>query len=339
MNTPIRLRWWGPALIAVTIALAFFIRSTQSFPIAIPASASTGSDDFASTFSENDGVAHAVIPVSRLAGTTPPDGLRTDAAGHLIKSSSVRDVFDYYWVEVGETSVKQVDETVRATITQRLSDPARREAQDLWSRYLHYLIGRQKVTQAPIPSGSSAVLDQFQRLLTQRTQLREQMLPDVATAWFGDEEKADQDMLARMQVAADRSLTEQQRSDRLAALDAMNPSLKRAESAGTQVSSLSHLITGMQQANATPQDIAAAIGTRSDSATAQRVEQWVRQDADWVTRYAQYRAERQVILDSAGGSTADWDTQISRLRDRYFPIEAEAVRAAARDEQSINQAQ
>ncbi|WP_157915123.1 lipase secretion chaperone [Paraburkholderia acidicola] len=289
--------------------------------------------ELAQSFSVAGAPAHVDASASRLSGTTPPDGLRADADGHLIKSRRVRDVFDYFLIEVGETSMKQVDDAVRAYIEKRLNDPARQEAIDLWTRYRHYREAEQKMTASLTDSSNQSSLDRMQLMLAQRTRLREQILPDVASSWYHDEEQADLDQMERMQIGADNSLTPQQRQARLAAIDSRDPTLMKAQAAGNQINTLSQLVSTMQKANSTPEEIGAAVAAQSDPETAQRLQQSLQQEADWSARYTSYQTEREAIIDSTSGNATERAAQIAQVRERYFPNPAEALRAQARDPQ------
>ncbi|MCX4160976.1 MULTISPECIES: lipase secretion chaperone [Paraburkholderia] len=281
---------------------------------------------FAETFND-DSATPATHPFNRLDGTTVPDGLKADASGHLIKSRRVRDVFDYFLVESGEASAQRIDAAVVARIDEQLGGMAREEGVDLWQRYARYRVALRALAGTMERTNP----DSLTHILEQRVALRAQFLPDVAQAWFADEEQADRDQLERMSAMADPSLTDQQRSERLAAIDARDPTLMKARDAGADVTALSQLVTKLQQAHASPDEIGAAVAASSDAETGARVARQVAQDADWSARYASYRAALQAITPSTGGASSGQDTQLDQLRSQYFPIPAEAMRAAALD--------
>ncbi|MEQ5839478.1 lipase chaperone [Paraburkholderia acidicola] len=281
---------------------------------------------FAETFND-DSATPGTRPFNRLDGTTVPDGLKADASGHLIKSRRVRDVFDYFLVESGEASAQQIDAAVVARIDGQLSGVARKEAVDLWHRYSRYRVALRALAGTLQRTNP----DSLTQILQQRLALRAQFLPDVAQAWFGDEEQADRDQLDRMSAMADPSLTVQQRSERLTAIDARDPTLMKARDAGADVTALSQIVAKLQRAHASPDEIGAAVAASSDPETGARVAKQAAQDADWSARYATYRAALQAIAPSTGGASAGQDAQLENLRSQYFPIPAEAMRAAALD--------
>ncbi|MBN3768079.1 lipase secretion chaperone [Burkholderia sp. Se-20378] len=203
--------------------------------------------------------APASVSAPLLPGVTVPDGLRADRDGHLVKDGRVRDVFDYY-LSAGDTRTHaQIDAAVRARIAAMLHAPAGSEAIDLWTRYLGYL-GALKhdmqtagLADGAAPAGMSAAdIERIGRVLTARAALQRQWLPDVALTWFGQADQDDRRQLQALRVVADRSLSDSERSARLAALDADDPVARAAREAGASVQALSIAMARTRDAQASP---------------------------------------------------------------------------------------
>lgn len=267
-----------------------------------------------------------------LSGTLAPDGLQVDSAGHLVRSRRVRDVFDYFLAAANERSPAQIDVMVRDHIAARLQPPAQQEAVELWEGYLRYL---RAISSLNADGVGQQNLARTRDWLAQRSAYRKQLLPAVALTWFAADEIADQEQLERIGIFGDPSLTPQQRKDKLTVLNAKNPMEAKATTAGAQVSALGKLVDDLRQQGSTPEEIGAAVATRSDPQTGARIQAWMRDDIAWEQRYAQYQREREAIDLYGGIAEIDRKRQIEQLRNRHFPVQAELLRAFARDQVRI----
>ncbi|MBY8608995.1 lipase secretion chaperone [Burkholderia arboris] len=272
--------------------------------------------------------ASAGLPPS-LAGSSAPR-LPLDAGGHLAKSRAVRDFFDYCLTAQSDLSAAALDAFVVREIAAQLDGTvAQVEALDVWHRYRAYLDALAKLRDAGAVDKSD--LGALQLALDQRASIAYRTLGDWSHPFFGAEQWRQRYDLARLKITQDRSLTDAQKAERLAALEQQMPADERAAQARVdrQRAAIDQ-IAQLQKSGATPDAMRAQLTQTLGPEAAARVAQMQQDDATWQSRYADYAVQRAQIA-SAGLSPQDRDAQIAALRQRVFTKPGEAVRAASLD--------
>ncbi|MFP3502821.1 lipase secretion chaperone [Burkholderia sp. SIMBA_062] len=272
--------------------------------------------------------ASAGLPPS-LAGSSAPR-LPLDAGGHLAKSRAVRDFFDYCLSARSDLSATALDALVVREIAAQLDGTmAQPEALDVWHRYRAYLDALAKLPDAGAVDKSD--LGALQLALDQRVSIAYRTLGDWSQPFFGAEQWRQRYDLARLKIAQDRTLTDAQKAERLAALAQQLPADERAarQKADRQQAAIDQ-IAQLQKSGATPDAMRAQLTQTLGPDAAARVVQMQQDDASWQSRYADYAAQRAQI-DAAGLSPQDRDARIAALRRRMFTKSGEAVRAASLD--------
>ncbi|WP_027812782.1 lipase secretion chaperone, partial [Burkholderia cenocepacia] len=174
-------------------------------------------------------------------------------------------------------------------------------------------------------------LGALQLALDQRASIAYRTLGDWSQPFFGAEQWRQRYDLARLKITQDRSLTDAQKAERLAALEQQMPADERAaqQRVDRQRAAIDQ-IAQLQKSGATPDAMRAQLTQTLGPEAAARVAQMQQDDASWQSRYADYATQRAQI-ESAGLSPQDRDAQIAALRQRVFTKPGEAVRAASLD--------
>jgi lipase chaperone LimK len=128
-----------------------------------------------------------------LAGTQPDGDWGVDAQGQFKASRALRQRFDYYLSLVGEMPLADIHAQVLQAAKQSLKEPALGQVMALWDRYVQL---QQHAWKHAVDLRQSA---SWSAALSERQAVRRQRLgADVAQAFYADEERELQDMLARL---------------------------------------------------------------------------------------------------------------------------------------------
>lgn len=266
-----------------------------------------------------------------LAGTEVDGVFEVDANGHLKITNGIRHIFDYFLSTVGEEPVDTIAARIRAYIRYRLKDPAATEAEKILDGYLQY-----KTALATLPPGQSAPAEGSYDLAAIRQQmaqvqaLRSQFLsPEVIQAFFGDDDSYDRYTLERLQVLQDKSLSDAQRAEQLAALQQQLPvSTQAAMNNATQAQNLNALTEDWRQRGGSPDELRRIRESLVGPEAADRLEQLDRDNAAWDQRLANWFIQRDAVRSNPGLSESDREIQVARLRSDLF-TEQERVRVQA----------
>ncbi len=127
--------------------------------------------------------------------TIIPEGLASDASGHLVVNLPLRLVFDTFLAADTAPTLDARAQALRTYLGGRLPEPARKEADALLASYLRYIgahdaqLARQQLQLQP---NATLTLQQVERLAAwqdQRARLRQASFGrDIVQAWFGADE-------------------------------------------------------------------------------------------------------------------------------------------------------
>lgn len=283
-------------------------------------------------------VAASSLPVS-LAGSMPPR-LPLDARGQLSKARGVRDFFDYFLTAQNEMPASALDALVRREIAAQLDGTAAQtEALDVWQRYQSYraALARLAPLAAPLSTsdasrGNLGELDAMQASLDERASVASRTLgPEWNEAFFGPDWRRAHNMIERLRILRDPTLSADQKTARLAALDESLPAAERdaadhAKHARENVDAVAKL---EQQGLSIDQLRAQATQTLGPQA-AQRIVQLRQSDDAWRAKYEDYASQR-ARIDAMGLPLTERDAQLAQLRERTFANAADRLRAASLD--------
>jgi lipase chaperone LimK len=281
----------------------------------------------------SDGSSTHVPPASFTTGTeslpgslqgTEVDGeLEVDAAGRLKIGNGIRRVFDYFLSAIGEEPLESILARIRAYLRHKLPAGAAAEAERLLDSYIAYKRALEAIPQAQPQSGGQMDLDALRRQMQQVQALRRQFFtPEVATAFFGDEDVYDRYTLARLDVMQNRHLSPAQRAAQLAALeDMLPPPMQASIKAINQVQNLDALTADWKQRGGTPAELRQIRENLVGAEAADRLESLDRENADWDRRMGAWLGERAALVANTSVSEQDRERQLEEKRRSRFSAE------------------
>jgi lipase chaperone LimK len=257
-----------------------------------------------------------------LDGTEPDGAIRADDAGHLVVDLELRRLFDHFLIASGEEPLAAIRARIVAVLHARLPATAEAEAIAILDRYLGY---RDAARQLSPPAEPRAGLGQLH-------DLRARMFaPEVARAWFADEEAATYAALDRRDALLDPALSPAERERRIAEIDSRLPAaVREARAAATAPIDELDREQAMRAAGAGDDQIAAARTAAFGPEAAARLAGLDRSRAAWDARLAQFRAARAALLADPGLDDAERGRRIAELLARSFTPE-ERIRVEALD--------
>jgi lipase chaperone LimK len=263
----------------------------------------------------------AALPGS-LAGTEPDGAIRADDAGHLVIDLELRRLFDHFLIATGEEPLAAIRARIVAALHARLPPTAEAEAIAILDRYLAY---RDAARRLSPPSDPRAGLGQLHDLRTRM------FAPEVARAFFADEEAATYAALDRRDAMLDPALPPAERERRLAEIDARLPAaVREARAAATAPIDELNREQAMRAAGATDAQIAAARTDALGPEAAARLADLDRARAAWDARLAQFRAARAALLADPRLDDAERSRRIEELLASSFTAQ-ERIRVEALD--------
>jgi lipase chaperone LimK len=257
-----------------------------------------------------------------LEGTEADGAITADAAGHLIVDLELRRLFDHFLAATGEEPLATMRARIVAVLRARLPVTAAAEAEAILDQYLAYREAARTLTATADPR---AGLDQIHDL---RAKI---FAPEVARAFFADEEAATYAAIARRDALIDPALSAAERDRKIAEIDArLPPAVREARAAATAPIDQMAREQAMRAAGATDAQIAAARTAALGADAAARLAELDRTRAAWDARLARFRAARAALLADTALDAAARDRRIAELLASSFSPE-ERIRVDALD--------
>lgn len=260
-----------------------------------------------------------------LEGTLPDGNLQM--AGGALPYAELRRLFDYYLSTQGEQSLDGILTLIRRELGQRLQGEALQAARRLLDLYLAYKTALVELDSKPDLSGNGVQAIRYR--LEALHDLRARYFTErEAEGFFGPEDAYDRDAVARLEISQDVSLSDQQKQQRLASLDAAMPAALRVErDAVHAVTLVEQRAQAMREQGASADDIYRMRAQAFDAQAAARLAEVDREEAAWAARIAHYRQERTRVLQSQL-LPSEREQALVQLRMSLFG-EAERPRLAA----------
>jgi lipase chaperone LimK len=321
-----RARWL--LVVAGGLALAFGARqlraeATTSAPVATstPARAAAPASVKAAVATLAKQAAPQEATPASLRGTDEDGSLATDESGNLVVGPGILAFFNYHLSATGEIDAATIQARILARIRARLPERAAGQAATLLDRYLAY---RQATQRLRDDGDSASRLDALHRL-------RQSVFgDDDAAKLFADQERTDAVALAEQRVHQDATLTKDERTARLSALEENLPEAVRAARAGAtlpvreQQEEAARLAAG-----AGKEEIRSYRVATVGEAAADRLEVLDAEEEAWTKRLQAYRAACAAIAKKTSDPEAI-RAQVASLREASFNPQ-EQLRVAALD--------
>ena len=257
--------------------------------------------------------------VRSMEGTRPDGDVKQDASARLVVDAELGHLFDYYLAGLGERGLDEIKARIERDLDSRLQPAAAAEAKRLLAQYLRY-----KRALVDLERGLPATSDLAQGARNRLSAMQQLRLNYFTAAeisgLFGAGDAYDEDALARLEINGDRSLSEEQRKQKLAALDAKLPAAVREErDAPSKVLRLEESVQQLRAQGAGDNEVyrmrAAALSTEA----AARLADLDREEAGWQQRISDYQAQRAQLMNGAAAPSPE---ALQQLRDaRFTPAE------------------
>jgi len=276
-----------------------------------------------------------------LRGTRIPIAFELDSNGHLIVTSSIKSVIEYFLSATGEEPLETIIGRIEELLTKQLEEPARSEALEVLAEYINYktaLIDLEKnlADNTQLSGQGSDYLTMFQY---RREARMNNLSPEVYDAFFADEDKADRYTADLLEIRRNSDLSDEEKSALYLAAEQQLPAseqvIRQAERARE---SLNTDIQTAREAGASDEQVFQMRTEVYDYETATRFAEADKKQVEWDARFQIYRLERANILNNEGLSDADKTNEIYTVQTSLF-TQNEQRRLATLDTIHDNKAQ
>lgn len=263
-------------------------------------------------------------------GTVPDGDLRLwgngktlSALGSDLPYAELRRMFDYFLSAGGEQNLSAIVERIDREIQSQLPAQQSDAAKALLRKYLKYKEALVALDKTPGSQGQGvdAIRKRFDGMLALRGQF---FTPREDEAMFGFDDAYDRDAIARLEIHQNSNLSEAQKRERMAVLDAAMPAAVKAErEAPRQIIHLEDQVTALRAQGGTDAQVFALRSKALGVEAAQRLAVVDRDENEWQTRIAGYLRERQQVLQANANSTSvERDAALAQLQQsRFSPAE------------------
>jgi lipase chaperone LimK len=232
-------------------------------------------------------------------------------------------MFDYFLSAWGEQDLNAIVERIDREIQSQLPVPQSDAAKALLRKYLKYKEALVALDKTPSAQGQGveAIRKRFEGMQALRGQF---FTPREDEAMFGFDDAYDRDAIARLEIHQNTSLSEAQKRERMAVLDAAMPTAVKAErEAPRQIINLENQVAALRAQGATDAQVFNVRAKALNPEAAQRLAELDRDEQAWQARIADYQRERQRVLQSnANSSGSERESSLAQLQQsRFSPAE------------------
>ena len=251
--------------------------------------------------------------------------LAVDAGNRLIVNENTKNCFEYFITQYGEKTIEQLKADFITYAKATYQEPLLGQLLDLWDRYMQYRSLLGSIEKPSIDPESAAY---YRQIFNSIHQLKKRFFSDYEIeGLFGQESIYDQYTLDRMDIHADKSLSEKQKAEKLQALINDLPqdwqeNLKQLN----QLEDLRNLTSQIKARGGSAEDIRQMRLNLVGPEATQRLETLDTERSEWKSRVTSYLDQRDEINQSSMSNTAKQQA-IENLRQQSFKSPQEQLRA------------
>lgn len=259
-----------------------------------------------------------------LRGTEIDCPLKVDGKGQLVLTIGIRNCFDYFLSSLGEKTEAQLITDIRQYLTTTLPSTALPYALKLLDQYIAY---RHAQTQ-PSMQVKTQTPDSLQAIVLSMKSLRlKYFTPVESEVFFGNEEAYDLYNINLMRINADKSLSEDQKAAKIAALmDQLPASLADSMRPLMQFAELQKLTKEIQARGGSADELHQMRESLVDPEAAGRLDKLDVENANWQQQLNGYLKARAQIKASVGDEV-NRQQAITTLRNQTFGSHEDRIRA------------
>lgn len=278
-----------------------------------------------------------------LTGLEPESPIAVDDDNHLIPDRHLRTLFDFHLANLDREPMDLVLSRIRASLNDRLTEPAFSQALDLLSQYVDYRLSLAELDQS-LPPGLDDQGFNLKALRVRQQALQsmraEHFSAQAYEAFFGEEEQLDDYTLSKLEIEQNTTLTEQQKARQLAQLEGNLPeNLQQTRTRGMINAEVFEQAETMKSRGATDADVFQLRAQNLGETAAANLAQLDQQQQQWQQRLDHYQREK-ANFETAGLSQQDRDAALSQLQQQLFSgpeqLRVRALDAEAQRAQTVN---
>lgn len=252
------------------------------------------------------------------SGTQPDGQLVADSSGNLIISHQVRLTFDYFLTGIGEEPIDILIARIRAYIANQLPEPAASQANRLLEDYLAL---QEALSKLDMPSNSRRLdTEKMSRLLEEVISLRRTYLsPEVAEAFYAEEESYDRYSLQAANILQDQTLSNTEQEKQINYLKQQLP--ETMQTAMTETQKVVDMNRSVQQLKKDGGNKIELYNLRSEYVGPEAAERLAKLDeerAQWKDQLETWFALRNKIRQDQSIAEQDKAGLTDQLRSDYF---------------------
>lgn len=265
----------------------------------------------------------ATSPTDSLRDTDVDGAVRVDAQGRPQPDRELRRLFDYFLSRTGEQSPEAIRVALIAHLQPRLGADALATVLAWFDAYV-------ALERDSVVAGHEA-RDMTAAVARVRSLRRERLGAELAQAWYGEEERAYDDVLARRGLLADRSLDEATRARRLAELDARLDPQRQVVQEGLELDSAVRQSRDFELRQVDPATRYAEREALFGREAAQRLAALDARKAQWQERLRRYAAQRRRVLADTALSDSQRQQRMASLLQGFDANERRRVDVLTRN--------